>query len=191
MDPSGYGQTPPPPPPPATPPDWSQPGYGQPGYGQPGYGQPGGWPAPAPAPKRSRMPLIIAIVVVVVIVGAVLWVVASNMRPPDAGKVVFSSDKPVAGMNCNVDHKVTTIKAGTTVYAYAIYKDKQGSDVVTLTISKDGSKLGSADLPTSTTENTDCYGDTTDLGTFPAGTYTFTLTSGGKTIAEGTLTITP
>jgi hypothetical protein len=191
MDPN-YGQTPPPPPPgPATPPDWSQSGqYGQPGpYGQ--YGQPAGWPAPAPA-RRSRLPMWIAIIVAaVVVLGILIVVVVQNVTPPDAGKVVFSTDKPTAGFNCVVHNQVTTVTVGQTVYAYYIYKHKLGSEEVTLSVTKDGTTLGSTTIPASDTQGTSCYGDITNLGSFPAGSYTFKLTTGSETLAEGTLTVTP
>jgi hypothetical protein len=103
-------------------PDWSsraspsppdqpgQPPYGQPPYGQPPYGQPAGmWAAPPPA-RRSRLPLIITgIVVLVIIAVAGLFAVSYLKNHQDAGKVVFSTDKPVAGqtVGCSVDHQLT------------------------------------------------------------------------------------
>ena len=206
MDPSGYGQTPPPPPP--TPPDWSQPSqpsppdqpgqppYGQPPYGQPPYGQPAGmWAAPAPA-RRSRLPLIITgIVVLVIIAVAGLFAVSYLKNHQDAGKVVFSTDKPVAGqtVGCSVDHQLTTVAAGTPVYPTYIFSSRQGAAVVSITVTKDGaSYLPATEMPVTDTQGLDCFADTTDLSTiFQAGTYKFTLTSGGTTIAEGSLTVTP
>ena len=202
MDPSGYGQTPPPPPP--NPPDWSQPSQpsppdqpGQPGpYGQPPYGQPAGmWAAPPPA-RRSRLPLIITgIVVLVIIAVAGLFAVSYLKNHQDAGKVVFSTDKPVAGqtVGCSVDHQLTTVASGTPVYPTYIFSSRQGSAVVSITVTKDGSSyLPATEMPVTDTQGLDCFADTTDLSTiFQAGTYKFTLTSGGTTIAEGTLTVTP
>ena len=217
MDPSGYGQTPPPPPP--SPPDWSQPSqpsppdwsqpsqpsppdqpgqppYGQPPYGQPPYGQPAGmWAAPAPA-RRSRLPLIITgIVVLVIIAVAGLFAVSYLKNHQDAGKVVFSTDKPVAGqtVGCSVDHQLTTVAAGTPVYPTYIFSSRQGAAVVSITVTKDGaSYLPATEMPVTDTQGLDCFADTTDLSTiFQAGTYKFTLTSGGTTIAEGSLTVTP
>ncbi len=203
---------------PDAPPAWAQPGpysqpgqpgpfgqpgapYGQPGapYGQPGapYGQPAGmWAAPPPA-KRSRLPLVIAAIVVVLVLlaGAGLYVLG-NMQVQDAGKVVFSTDQPVAGQNtgCKVDHQVTTIPAGTSVYATYIFSSRQGSGVVYLSITKNGSQfLPATAMDTSDTQGYDCFADISDLSAIPfdAGTYTFTLTSGGQTISQGTLTVTP
>lgn len=212
MDPSGYGQTPPPPPPP--PPDWSQPSppdqpgqpgqpapfgqppFGQPPYGQPPYGQPAGmWAAPAPA-RRSRLPLIITgIVVLVIIAGAGLFALSYLKNHQDAGKVVFSTDKPVAGqtVGCSVDHQLITVAAGKPVYPTYIFSSRQGSAVVSITVTKDGaSYLPATEMPVTDTQGLDCFADTTDLSTiFQAGTYKFTLTSGGATIAEGTLIVTP
>ena len=197
MDPSGYGQTPPPTPPP----DWSAPGQpGQPPspYGQPPspYGQPAGmWAAPPPV-KRSPLPRIIGVLVTLAVIAGVAFYFVSNAKVPDAGKVVFSSDKPVAGQStgCKVDHQLTTVAAGTPVYATYIFTSKQGSDPVSLTITKDGSPfLPATAMDATDTNGYDCFADTSDLSQIPfdAGSYQFTLTSGGNTISQGTLTVTP
>jgi hypothetical protein len=196
MDPTGYGQTPPPPPPP---PDWSQPGQPVPPapFGQPSpYGQPAEmWAAPPPA-RRSRLPLIIVGIVVVVVI-AFAAVIGMNYlkNVADRGKVVFSTDKPVAGqtVGCSVDHQVTSIAAGTPIYATYVFSARQDTDVVSLAVTKDGAQyLPATAMPTSDTKGLDCFADTTDLSTiFTAGTYTFTLTNSGGTIAQGTLTVTP
>jgi len=211
MDPSGFDQTPPTPPPPPPAPGWTQPEqpgpYGQPGqpgpYGQPGqpdqhgpYGQPPGtWTAPAPAPRSPLRRIIAAVVVLLIIAGGVFAFASMTSHPADAGKVVFSTDKPVEGqtIGCTVDHQVTTIPAGTSVYATYIFTSRQGSSVASLSITKDGASfLPPTELPTSDTQGLDCFADTTDLSTiFEAGTYVFTLTSNGNTIAQGTLVVTP
>jgi hypothetical protein len=156
------------------------------------------WAPPAPA-ARSRLPLIIAVLVVLVLVIGGGYVAYSYMKAhEDAGKVVFSTDQPVAGqtVGCTIDHQVTTISVGTPVYATYVFSSRQGSAVVTLTVTKDGNSFFSADVPTSDSQGLDCFSDTTDLSSIPdlplgAGTYTFTLTSGGSTISQGTLTVTP
>jgi hypothetical protein len=189
MDPSGFGQTPPPQPP--APPAWSQPD--QPGQPSP-YGQPAGtWAAPPPAAPKSRLPLIMAIVVAVVLIIGGGLVVSTLFKVPDAGKVVFSTDAPIADSKCKVEHQVTTIKVGTPVYATYIFSSKQGDDPVSITIAKDGSEyLAPTAFDVADTKGYDCYADTSDLSKiFEAGTYKITLTAGGKTVAEGTIVITP
>ena len=195
MDPSGspdqMPQTPPQTPPPS--PDWGQPG--QPvGWGQPG--QPAGaWAAPAPAPRRSRFAIAIGGVLVVLLIGGGLFTFSYMQAHKDAGKVVFSTDKPVVGetTGCSPGNQLTSIKVGTPVYATYVFSARQGSETVSLTVTKNGAEyLPATDLATSDTNGSDCFSETTDLSqVFEAGAYKFTLASGGKTIAEGTLTVTP
>lgn len=187
---------------PVTPP-WAAPGQpntppwgtpGQPGAPQPGWvGQQ--WP---PAPQKSggngKRIAVVAIVAVVVI-GALLAFAALHSSP-DLGKVVFSTDAPTdATTGCEVSHQATTVSATTSVYATYIYTDTQGSGVVTLAISKDGTDVSTPiEVPTADTSGADCTADNTDLSTLPgwgAGTWKFTLTSGGKTVSEGSLVVTP
>jgi hypothetical protein len=134
------------------------------------------------------------VVVLILAVGG-MFLVSQLSHPADAGKVVFSADKPVAGVTtgCSVDHQVTTVASGSPIYATYIFTGRQGSATVSLTVTKDGgSYLPATEMPLTDTQNLDCFADTTDLSTiFDAGTYKFTLTSGGSTIAEGTLTVTP
>jgi hypothetical protein len=134
--------------------------------------------------------------VVVVLAGAGLFAYSYIRNHQDAGKVVFSTDQPVAGqtIDCVVDHQVTTVAAGTHVYATYHFSSQQGSGVVDLAITKDGTVfLAPSALPTADTQGLDCVADTSDFGTIfvDPGTYTVTLTSGVSTIAEGTLTVTP
>jgi hypothetical protein len=154
------------------------------------------WVAPAPS-SRSRLPLIIAaIVVVVVLAGAGLFAYSYIRNNQDAGKVVFSTDEPVAGQTtgCVVANQVTTIPVGTSVYATYHFSSQQGSDVVDLSITKDGATfLSPWAMPTSDTQGYNCVADNSDFSTIfvDPGKYTITLTSGGSTIAQGTLTVTP
>ena len=212
------GQTPPPEPPyGAPPPGWGappEPPYGAPppGWGAapespygappPGWGPapespygapPPGWGAPAPTARRSRLP-VIALVVVGVVILAVAGAVFVNMNGIQRGKVVFSTDVPVAGSttNCQVNNRVTSVSATTSVYATYIFKATQGSDVVSIDITKNNQEFLSGPLPTTDTQGYDCFADTTDLSTVPnwgTGTYDFSLTSGGAVIAEGVLTV--
>ena len=182
MDPSGNpGQMPQAPPPP---PDWGQPS------------QPvGAWASPTPTPNRSRFPIAIGGVLVILLVVGGLFAFNYLQVHKDDGKVVFTTDKPVAAQttNCSPANQVTSVKAGTSVYAWYVFASRQGSDPVALTITKDGAEF----MPANTAvlgdvSGLDCAYDASDLGSlFKAGTYKLTVTSGGKTISEGTLTITP
>jgi hypothetical protein len=183
MDPSG--QTPQPPAPDA-----------QPSWAQPGAPPPGAWAAPAPAKKSSLPKIIAAVVVVLVILGGAFFAMSYIKNNEDAGKVVFSTNKPVAGetIGCAVDNKVTTVKVGVAVYATYHFKSKQGSAPVSLAIAKDGVEvLPATALSSSLTSGLNCLADTTNLSELftQPGTYKITVTSGGDTIAEGTLVVTP
>jgi hypothetical protein len=140
--------------------------------------------------KRIAM---VAIVALVIIGGLFAFAVLRGL--PDRGKVVFSTDAPTSETKgCTVAHQVTTSNLSTAVYATYIYTATQGSNVVALTISKDGTELGAPiALPTSDTNGVDCTADSTNLSAEPgwgAGTWKFTLTAAGKTVSEGSLTVT-
>jgi len=202
--PPGWGAPPESPygPPPEPPPGWGAPPespYGpppEPPYGAPppGWGAPPpGWGAPAPTARRRRLPAI-ALVVVGVIVLAVAGALILNMNGIQRGQVVFSTDVTATGSttNCKVTNQVTSVSASTSVYATYIFKSTQGTDVVSIAITKNGQAFLSGPLPTTDTQGYDCFADTTDLSTVPnwgTGTYDFSLTSGGGVIAEGVLTV--
>jgi hypothetical protein len=178
-------------------PPWAAPGQpdqpGQPGQPTPPWtGQP--WPQ---VPQKSRgmgkRIAVVAIAAVVVIGG--LFAFAMLRGLPDRGKVVFSTDAPTSETTgCTVSHQVTTSSLSTAVYATYIYTATQGSDVVTLTISKDGTEVGAPiAIPTSDTNGADCTAESTNLSTEPGwgtGTWKFTLTAAGKTVSEGSLIVT-
>jgi hypothetical protein len=149
-----------------------------------------------PQKSRGRGKLIAVFVIVAIVVIAGIFAFVRMQGLADRGKVVFSTDAPAANPNgCSVSNQVTTVGAATPVYATYIYTDTQGSDVVTMSISKDGVGLGSFPVPTADTSGADCTTDSSDLSTYVpgwgAGSWKFTLTASGKTISEGTLTVTP
>jgi hypothetical protein len=216
--PSPYGQPTPDQPgyaaPPAFPygaqPTPDQPGYGvppafpygaqptpdQPGYGVPPafpYGAPPAWGVAAPTSKPTMLPRIVGAVVaivVVVIAGAFLYGVFSG----GSDKIVFSTDQPVAGTStgCTINDQVTSVRSTTSVYVSYIFGSTQGSDVLSVAITKDGqSFLPPTVIPD--TQGYDCFSDTTDLSQLPGwgpGTYHFVVTSSdGKTQATGDLTV--
>ena len=114
------------------------------------------------------------------------------------GTVVFSTAPPStnAATGCRVDDQVTSMDALTPVYAYYIFKSKQGSDQVWLGATKDGqSYLPFLGLEVSNTQGFDCLRDPTDLSKLHGwgpGTYRFTLIlmTGQSVVAEGTITVT-
>jgi hypothetical protein len=195
-----YGAQPTPPPPPGPP--YGAP-YGAPPYGdpnQPPYGAPPpAWGAPVPTAKRSPLPRIIAAVVVVVLIALAGAYVYSQSGVANKGKVLFSTTVPATGTHqgCTIDSQVTSVSAATPVYANYIWSSVPSTTAtVTLTITKDGKAfpiagLTSIDFP-SDTAGTDCFSDTTDLSTLPnwgPGTYEFSVSSGGKVLADGSLTV--
>jgi hypothetical protein len=174
MDQSGWGQPTPPPPPAA----------------------PSGWATPPEPPRRSKaVPILGALVGVVVILAVGLLVVSMLNANPDAGKVVFSTEPPTTGHNCQVSSQVTTIQAGKPVYASYIFSHKLGSEPALLSASKNGQAwAGPITLPNSSGLN--CFLDTSDLSNVPGlpldpGVYKFMVAVNGETVAEGTLTVTP
>jgi len=171
---------------------WGAPG--QPGAPQPYYvpGQP--WPQ-VPQKSGGRGKRIAAIVIVAVVVIGGLYAFLALQGLADRGKVVFSIDAPASEpKGCQVSNQVTTVTASTSVYPTFIYTGTIGSDVVTLAISKDGVEVGTSAVPTADTSGADCTTYSSDLSSLSGwgpGKWTFTLTASGKTVSEGTLTVTP
>ena len=174
---------------------WAAPG--QPGTPQPYYvpGQP--WPQmPQKSGGRGRRLAIAAAIVVVALIVVGAFVALRGGSVPNAGKVLFSTDAPASEpQGCQVADEVTSVNATTSVYPTYIYTGTMGSDVVPLSISKDGTELGSFAVPTADTSGADCTTDSSDLSTtlpgWGPGQWKFTLTASGKTVSEGTLTVTP
>ena len=171
-------------------PQWAIPG--QTGAPQPYVpGQP--WPqVPQKSGGKGKRVVISALVFVAVIVALVAF---NALRGSNDGKVLFSTDVPTADQKCNPSGVVTTAAAATSVYATYEYTGRMGSDQVTLTITKDDTAYGApVILSVSDTSGTDCGYDITDLSSLPdwgAGKWKFTLTAAGKTVSEGTITVTP
>ena len=212
MDPNNPGQTPGG----STPPVWGpppapdQPGYGAPPppppspYGAPPapYGAPPApygapppaWGAPAPtaAPKSSIGKRILIGVGVVVIALVVLGVIGYVLSPKHGGQVVFTTDAPTASgaATCNLGNQVTTVTAGTPVYANFFYKSQLTGETVTLTIIKDGSVFDTSTLTAAQSNGVDCVESAANLGDLAPGVYEFKLTSSkGDVVSDGTLTI--
>jgi hypothetical protein len=139
---------------------------------------------------RSSLPRFLAVIAVVVAVAAVSYGCGASIQ---RGKVLFGTDYPTADSKCAPAKPVTTVSSTTSVYATYVFKAQPGSEVVTITITKDGQAFGQpVALPTADSQGLDCFADTTDLSTlsgWTAGSYDFKMTSPSDTVAEGTLTI--
>jgi hypothetical protein len=206
----GYGAPPPPPPPyggPASPYGTPADPYGAPPadpYGAPPapYGTPPApygapppaWGAPAPTvpAKRGLGKRILLGVGVVVVVIIALAIVGMLLSPDHAGKVIFTTDAPTAdgAKTCGLGNQVTSVTAGTAVYANFFYKSRLSNETVTLTIAKDGTVIDTSTLTADQANGVDCVESNANLGDLTAGVYEFKLTTaGGETVSDGTLTI--
>lgn len=179
MDPNAQAQTPPPPPPPPETPGWAT-------------GTPAGW---APAPQKTGSSVVKILIVIGIVLAALggCWALAYYNAHKDAGKVLFTTSKPVIGTSCsNIKDQVTSIKLGTEAYAIYFFSSKQGDAVVNLKVAQTGGRTADINLLVSETRDQVCLYDSANLGEVftEAGEYKFTLTSEGKTVAEGTLTVT-
>ena len=195
----GYGAPPPPPAPYGAPPaPYGAPPapYGAPPapYGAPPapYGAPQAWGAPPPAAKSSMGKRILIGVGVVLIALVVLGVIGYVLSPKHAGQVIFTTDAPTASgaATCDLGTQVTTVTAGTPVYANFFYKSRLTGETVTLTIIKDGSVLDTTTLTADQSNGVDCVESSANLGDLTPGVYEFKLTSSkGDTVSDGSLTV--
>lgn len=130
------------------------------------------------------------------IVIAVVGAVAYSWSASHTGRVVFSTDAPVNGTHsgCTVNDQVTSVTASTAVYATYMFQSAPGSEVISLTIDRDGQAyIPTKPMPTTYTKGYECFSDNSDLSKLPGwgrGTYHFYATAGGSVVAEGDLTVT-
>jgi hypothetical protein len=109
-----------------------------------------------------------------------------------AGEVIFTTDAPTtsSAASCDLGHQVTTVTAGTPVYANFFYKSVLTSQTVTLTIIKDGAILDTSALTPDQANGVDCVESNANLSDLSAGVYEFKLTtSSGEIVSDGMLTI--
>ena len=106
-----------------------------------------------------------------------------------AGHVYFSKTAYDQGSNtCQFSSPIDTAATTDSFYMIAAFNDTlEVGDSYTLTATKDGQPYGSQDATADTKFN--CYIEKGPLGPLAAGTYKFTFTHGGKTEAEGTMTV--
>jgi hypothetical protein len=129
--------------------------------------------------------------------GALLAQGSYTVMPSEAvvphGKVIFSTDLPKADSNCSPTHAVTSVAAGTTVYATYVYASVPGTETISISVTKNGASFfPTQPLDVVDTKGLDCFGDTTDLSTLSGwgpGVYHFSLTSDAGVVSEGDLTV--
>jgi hypothetical protein len=134
----------------------------------------------------------VVVVVAVLVVGGFVYTKVAN--PEHLGQVLYSTTDQSNIKGCSVSDRVTTVKAGTPVYAvYMLTHRLSTSDAVVEEDFFNGSSMGKYPLPSDTTAGVDCLAVTDDLSSAFAspGTYEIKLTVGTDVIADGTLTVTP
>jgi hypothetical protein len=140
--------------------------------------------------RRHSLLRAIAVVSVIIALALASYGCGASI---DRGKVEFSSDVPTSSGGCSPANQVTSVSATTSVYATYIFQSKPGNETISLQVTKDGQVyIPSSDLPTTDTKGLDCFADTSDLSKLPnwgAGVYHVSLTSGGKVVAQGDLTV--
>jgi hypothetical protein len=144
---------------------------------------------PAKGGKLKRI-LIACGVVLVILFG--LGVAAALLSPSHDGQVIFTTDAPTSSgaASCQLGTQVTTVTAGTQVYANFFYKSRLTNETVTLTIIKDGTVLTTSTLPGDQTNGIDCLELSDNLSSLSPGVYEFKLTTAnGDTVSDGTLTV--
>jgi hypothetical protein len=172
--------------------------YGAPQpYGAPPapYGAPPptwGAPMPTTPAKGGKLKRILIACGVVVVILFGLGVAAALLSPSHDGQVIFTTDAPTSSgaASCQLGTQVTTVTAGTQVYANFFYKSRLTNETVTLTIIKDGTVLTTSTLPSDQTNGIDCLELSDNLSSLSPGVYEFKLTTAnGDTVSDGTLTI--
>lgn len=173
--------------------DAPQPVPGQPGGGtvRPGHG--------FGAPARGRLPrrvLLISGGVVVTVACVIAAIVGlALLYPSHAGQVIFTTDPPTSesARTCQFDHQVTSVTAGTPVYAVYFYKARLANETIALTVDKDGTPIAQNALAPLASDGVDCLEDPLDLrsvGALGVGRYDFKMTiATGEIVSEGTLII--
>jgi hypothetical protein len=145
--------------------------------------------APAKRGFGRRILGALGIVVVLIIIGAAYTLITN---PSHGGQVIFTTDAPTesGAATCQLGHQVTSVTAGTSVYANFFYKSRLSNETVTLTIIKDGSVLNTSTLTSDQANGIDCVESSANLNNLDPGVYEFKLTTaGGDVVSDGTLTV--
>ncbi len=147
---------------------------------------------PVQPAKGGRTKRIIAVVGIVVLVFAALAIFRAVTNPNHAGQVIFTTDAPTSSgaATCQLGNQVTSVTAGTPVYANWFYTSELTNETVTLTIVKDGTTIDTSTLTSAESNGVDCVESSANLGDLAPGVYEFKLTtSSGEVVSDGTLTI--
>jgi len=128
----------------------------------------------------------------VVLVFVALAIFRAVTNPNHAGQVIFTTDAPTASgaATCQLGNQVTSVTAGTPVYANWFYTSQLTNETVALTIIKDGTTIDTSTLTSAESNGVDCVESSANLGDLAPGVYEFKLTtSSGEVVSDGTLTI--
>jgi hypothetical protein len=186
-----------------------QPPYQPPQYpyqGDPNAQVPPQWGVPAPAQKsgggllgsifRSVLGRIIAVVVIIAVIGGGYLIYDKVANPSHRSEVIFTATDQGSNDGCKITNRVTTVKAGSSVYVMVMWSHRLGStDNVVEEDFKDGVSLGKLTdfWQPSDYVGYDCTTDAHDYGEdfSEPGTYEIKITVGDEVVADGTLTVTP
>ena len=147
---------------------------------------------PAASPWSGIAKRIPAAVGAVIIAMVALELIRQTLTASPNGKVIFTTDAPTASgaQTCQLGNQVTSVLAGTAVYANYFYKSPLVGETVTRTITKDGSILDTYTLPSGQSNGIPCLESTENLSVLAPGVYEFKLTSlKGDVVSDGTLTV--
>jgi hypothetical protein len=109
-----------------------------------------------------------------------------------AGQVVFTTDMPsgASAATCKVGHEVTSVTAGTQLYATYFYKARLVDETVVVHLFFRGIPQSDTVLAPSESNGVDCFEDPVALRVYPAGDLTLRVsTLTGEIVSEGTLII--
>jgi hypothetical protein len=122
-------------------------------------------------------------------------VVTPPVPPPNAvGRVLFTTDAPTDTSNatCQLGHQVTSVSAGSHVYANYFYKSPLTGQTVSRSITFEGGVWHQDTLAPTDSNGVACFEDRLDLAALPPGSYDFKLkTASGEVVSEGTLIVKP
>lgn len=161
-------------------------------YGVPAWGMSASPPRTRPR-VGGRLLSIVVFIVVIAAIPIANFVLTRNC----AGQVIFTTNAPTGapgtvktGVTCQVANQVTSVPAGTSVYADFFFSSTPSSDLLTITKIRNGTtiedKTGS--YPGATAIK--CLQDTKDQNYLGSGTYEFKMhDSNGDLLSDGTLTI--
>ena len=191
-------------PPPAAP---TAPGWGAPPPTTPtapGWAAPPAWATTPPAASGGGSVVgrfagsvagrVIAFIVVAAVIGGGFFLFNRITGADHNGQVIYTTADQSGNSNCSTSSLVTSVKAGTHVWAVYVWTHRLSADQSVVEEDfLDGASLGKYDIPSDKTSDADCLSVLDDLSTsFSApGSYEIKLTVGSEVVADGKLTVTP